>query len=63
VTLGGTGAADDVRRVPGSGIQDTAELYGVKPVLLEHMPHDVMLDVEWKQAAEAVADWLDAQQL
>lgn len=39
---------------------DTAELYGVKPVLLENMPHDVMLDVEWKRAAKAVADWLDA---
>ena len=53
--MGGT--ADFI--VDVKGVEDTAAMYGVLPVLLADMPHDIMLDVQWEVAATVVADWLD----
>lgn len=37
----------------------TARRYGVTPVVLEGLPHDLMLDAGWERAASYVAEWLD----
>jgi hypothetical protein len=34
--------------------------YGVKPVVLPKMAHDVMLDTRWETAADSLRGWLDA---
>jgi len=43
------------------GVEDTAEAYGVTPVMLGgSTPHDIMLDVKWETAAIAIDQWLEA---
>lgn len=36
--------------------------YGTRPVVLGGMAHDVMLDTNWRQAADALRDWLGTAQ-
>lgn len=36
----------------------TARRYGVEPVCLDGLPHDLMLDAGWERAATCIADWL-----
>lgn len=38
----------------------TAATYGVEPVWLDGIGHDVMLDVGWESALGVVLDWVDA---
>jgi len=55
LVLGGslhrTATPDDVAR--------TARRYGVQPIVLDGLPHDLMLDAGWERAAAYLADWLD----
>jgi alpha-beta hydrolase superfamily lysophospholipase len=43
---------------PEPDVRATATAYGVEPVLIDDLAHDVMLDPHWERAAEAVVDWL-----
>ena len=52
------GAADDLF-FPPSLVEETAELHGVAAEILPDMAHAVMLDVNWKQAAQHLKDWLE----
>jgi alpha-beta hydrolase superfamily lysophospholipase len=42
---------------------DNAAIYGLEPVILEDMPHDMMLEENWQNAADLIADWLKRQGL
>ncbi|KAL6747522.1 esterase-like protein [Haematococcus lacustris] len=52
------GGADD-KVVDVEAIQELAASYGVEPIILPNMAHDVMLDTRWEQVAERLAAWLD----
>ncbi len=52
------GAADDQLFSPAE-VAATAAAYGVEPVILDDLAHDVMLDTNWEQAAAALRDGLD----
>jgi pimeloyl-ACP methyl ester carboxylesterase len=56
------GGADDAV-VDVEGVKETAAVWGVPPVLLPRLAHDLMLDTEWRSAAEALAGWLDEKAL
>ena len=45
--------------VDAAGVAETAAVWGVRPVMLSGLGHDLMLDTEWRVAAEALASWLD----
>ena len=51
------GAADD-NVVDAEGVASLARAYGVEPVVIDGIAHDVMLDAEWEAAAGAVLRWL-----
>ncbi|KAK9840960.1 hypothetical protein WJX81_002635 [Elliptochloris bilobata] len=51
-----TGAADVITDVPAA--EETAAQYGVRPVVVPGVAHDFMLDVRWRDAAEALETWL-----
>jgi pimeloyl-ACP methyl ester carboxylesterase len=53
----GGGEADIVVDVPA--VKELAEWVGVKPVIWKGIPHDCMLDVEWKVVANDLKKWLD----
>jgi pimeloyl-ACP methyl ester carboxylesterase len=53
------GGADD-GVVDPPAVAELAAAYGVRPVLLEGLAHDVMLDTRWEAAAGALKAWLDA---
>lgn len=36
----------------------TARRYGAEPIVLEGLPHDLMLDRGWERAASYIAEWL-----
>jgi len=36
----------------------TADTYGAKHVVVSNIAHDVMLDVNWKDTAQVIEDWL-----
>jgi alpha-beta hydrolase superfamily lysophospholipase len=40
---------------------ETAALYGTKPVILDEMPHDLMIEKNWEIAANRILEWLDQQ--
>ena len=44
--------------VPVSEITRTAETYGAESLVLADIAHDLMLDPDWRRAAEAMLDWL-----
>ena len=48
---------DELIRV--SDVERTAATYGVDPVWLPGMGHDVMLDAGWERALATVLDWVD----
>ena len=56
------GALDDIV-VDVEGVRETAAVWGVQPLLLPGLAHDVMLDTEWESAAEALGGWLDQHSL
>jgi pimeloyl-ACP methyl ester carboxylesterase len=44
--------------IPKKKLAHTAKLYGTDLERVEDLAHDVMIDVEWKKAAELVNSWL-----
>ncbi|KAK1423482.1 hypothetical protein QVD17_18785 [Tagetes erecta] len=51
------GAADDFI-VDAKGLEETGSFYGVQPVCVEGVAHDVMLDSSWKKGAELILSWI-----
>jgi hypothetical protein len=37
----------------------TASAYGVEPVMFETMGHDMMLERDWRQLADAILAWVE----
>ncbi|RNI19541.1 alpha/beta hydrolase [Flexivirga caeni] len=56
------GGSKDRTATP-SDVALTALRYGVEPVILDGLPHDLMLDAGWARAASYIADWLGARLL
>jgi pimeloyl-ACP methyl ester carboxylesterase len=56
-------AAEDDKVFPISEERATADAYGADFVLLPDIAHDVMLDTHWRQAADALYNWLTRQKL
>ncbi len=50
--------ADKIIRV--SDIERTAAMYGVDPVFLDGIGHDLMLDAGWDQALDTMLSWVDS---
>ena len=40
------------------GLNETGRFYGVSPICLEGVAHDMMLDCSWEKGAEALLLWL-----
>lgn len=51
------GAKDDFI-VDAEGLRQTADFYGVEPVCLDGVAHDLMLDSTWEKGAETILSWL-----
>nr|XP_027078888.1 uncharacterized protein LOC113702099 isoform X2 [Coffea arabica] len=51
------GANDDFI-VDMEGLNETGRFYGVSPICLEGVAHDMMLDCSWEKGAEALLLWL-----
>ncbi|PWA68518.1 alpha/Beta hydrolase fold protein [Artemisia annua] len=51
------GAADDFI-VDAKGLEETGSFYGVRPVCVEGVAHDMMLDSSWEKGAEVVLSWI-----
>ncbi|XP_077243913.1 alpha/beta-Hydrolases superfamily protein isoform X2 [Tasmannia lanceolata] len=51
------GATDDFI-VDGEGLSETAHFYGVQPVCVEGVAHDMMLDTSWEKGALVILSWL-----
>ena len=51
------GGAGD-RLVPEAALRATADDYGADLAMIPDMPHDLMLDVRWQEAAQAILTWL-----
>lgn len=51
------GANDDFI-VDMEGLQETGRFYGVSPICLEGVAHDMMLDCSWEKGAEVLLLWL-----
>lgn len=52
------GAADDAM-IDAGDVQVTGRAYGVEPVMVPQIGHDLMINSNWRQAAEAVAKGID----
>ncbi|XP_031280547.1 uncharacterized protein LOC116139006 isoform X1 [Pistacia vera] len=52
------GAKDDFI-VDAKGLSETGEFYGVSPVCVEGVAHDMMLDCSWEKGAAIILSWLD----
>ncbi|KAK2359337.1 alpha/beta-Hydrolases superfamily protein [Trifolium repens] len=46
--------------VDAEGLKETAEFYGVSPVCIEGVAHDMMLDTSWDKGAEVILSWLNS---
>lgn len=46
--------------IPANQVRDTAELYGVEPVIFPGMGHGLMLERDWDHVAGVLNDWLMA---
>ena len=53
------GTPDD-RVVDVAAVEETAAAYGVDPIWLPGIGHDLMLDAGWEKALGVVLDWVDA---
>ncbi|XP_030451342.1 uncharacterized protein LOC115673340 [Syzygium oleosum] len=51
------GANDDFL-VDAQGIRETGKYYGVTPVCVEGVAHDMMLDCSWEKGAGVILSWL-----
>ncbi|KAG8659734.1 uncharacterized protein LOC110609070 [Manihot esculenta] len=52
------GASDDFI-VDAEGLQETGRFYGVSPVCVEGVAHDMMLDCSWEEGAKVILSWLN----
>ena len=46
--------------IPANQVRDTAETYGVEPVIFPGMGHGLMLERDWEHVADVLNDWLVA---
>ncbi len=46
------------RLIPEAALRRTADQYGAALAMLPDMPHDLMLDMRWQEAAGAIHAWL-----
>ena len=46
--------------IPANQVRNTAEVYGVEPVIFPGMGHGMMLERDWEHVAEVLNDWLMA---
>ncbi|KAL4652105.1 hypothetical protein ACB092_01G209100 [Castanea dentata] len=53
------GANDDFI-VDAEGLRETGRFYGVSPVNVERVAHDMMLDCSWEKGAKVILSWLTA---
>ena len=44
--------------VPPADVVRTAETYGAESRILPDIAHDLMLDTDWRRAADALLEWL-----
>lgn len=51
------GASDDAI-IDESDVRSTGRFYGLAPVMIQGIGHDMMLDTRWKEVAEAILHWL-----
>lgn len=51
------GASNDFI-VDSEGLRETAMFYGVEPVCIEGIAHDMMLDCTWDKGAHVILSWL-----
>ncbi|KAL6960996.1 hypothetical protein U1Q18_038760 [Sarracenia purpurea var. burkii] len=51
------GANDDFI-VDAEGLDETGKFYGVSPVCIEGVAHDMMLDCSWEKGATTILSWL-----
>ncbi|XP_021862707.1 uncharacterized protein [Spinacia oleracea] len=51
------GAKDDFI-VDAKGLDETGKFYGVSPVCVEGVAHDMMLDCSWDKGADVILSWL-----
>lgn len=42
-----------------AGLSETGTFYGVSPVSVEGVAHDMMLDCSWEKGAGVILSWLD----
>ncbi|MDF0530389.1 alpha/beta hydrolase [Tsukamurella sp. 8F] len=49
----------DDRTVPPSDQEIAARKYGLTPVVIDGLPHDLMLVPGWERAASCILDWLE----
>ncbi|XP_039820425.1 uncharacterized protein LOC120682533 isoform X3 [Panicum virgatum] len=52
------GAINDFT-VDSEGLSETSRFYGVQPVCVEGVAHDMMLDCSWEKGAEIILTWLE----
>ncbi|CAL5032569.1 unnamed protein product [Urochloa decumbens] len=52
------GASNDFI-VDSEGLSETSRFYGVQPVCVEGVAHDMMLDSSWEKGAEIILTWLE----
>ncbi|XP_019080936.1 uncharacterized protein LOC100242848 isoform X2 [Vitis vinifera] len=45
--------------VDSEGLRETGKFYGVSPVCIEGVAHDMMLDCSWEKGAEVILSWLN----
>ena len=45
------------------GLKETAQFFGTSELILPAIAHDIMLDVKWEEAANAVLSWIDERVL
>jgi non-heme chloroperoxidase len=46
--------------IPANQVRETAEVYGVEPVIFPGMGHGLMLERDWAHVAQVLNDWLEA---
>ncbi len=51
------GAADDAFLTPRQ-VEDTAQAFGTTATIFKDMAHGMMIEPDWRLAADAIADWL-----
>ncbi|MBA0653321.1 hypothetical protein Goklo_020513 [Gossypium klotzschianum] len=52
------GAKDDFI-VDAGGLNETGRFYNVKPICIEGVAHDMMLDCSWGEGANVILSWLN----